>query len=48
MDENHCTSLKSKKALMVQDVADCVELATRLPQNADISEMDVRPTNPKG
>ena len=41
-------SLKSKKALIAQDIADCVALATILPQNADISEMDVRPTNPKG
>lgn len=45
---DHDTALKSKKALFAQDVADCVELAVRLPQNADISEIDIRPTNPKG
>ncbi len=48
IDENHGSGLKSKKALMAQDVADCVLVAASLPQNADISEMDVRPTNPKG
>ena len=42
------SSLKSKKALMAQDIADCVALASSMPQNADISEMDIRPTNPKG
>ena len=48
IDENHGSSMKSKKALHAQDVADCVSFAASLPQNADISEMDVRPTNPKG
>jgi 3-oxoacyl-[acyl-carrier protein] reductase len=42
------SEIKSKKALNAEDVAACVELAVRLPQNADISEMDLRPTNPKG
>ncbi len=48
IDENHGSAIKSKKALMAQDVADCVALAASLPQNADISEIDIRPTNPKG
>jgi 3-oxoacyl-[acyl-carrier protein] reductase len=47
-EESHGSSIKSKKALMAQDIAACIELAVSLPQNADISEMDVRPTNPKG
>lgn len=42
------TGLKAKKALMAQDVADCVDIAVKLPQNANISEIDIRPTNPKG
>jgi 3-oxoacyl-[acyl-carrier protein] reductase len=46
--ENHGSGIKSKKALMADDIAACVELAASLPQNADISDMDVRPTNPKG
>jgi len=46
--EDHGSTLKSKKALMADDIAACVELATRLPQNADISELEIRPTNPKG
>ncbi len=40
--------LKSKKALMAEDIAATIELAIRLPQNADISELEIRPTNPKG
>ncbi len=46
--DNHGSEIKSKKALMAEDVAACVELAVRLPRNADISEIDIRPTNPKG
>jgi len=42
------SQLRSKKVMSAEDVAACVELAVRLPQNADISEMDIRPTNPKG
>ena len=41
-------SLKSKNALTASDIAECVQLATSLPQNADISEIEIRPTNPKG
>ncbi|MDP4219735.1 MAG: SDR family NAD(P)-dependent oxidoreductase [Bacteroidota bacterium] len=41
-------SLKSKKALKAEDVAECVNLAVQLRQNADLSELDIRPTNPKG
>lgn len=48
VDENLDSGRRAKKALMAQDVADCVEFAVRLPQNADISEIDIRPTNPKG
>ncbi len=45
---DHGSELKSKKALSADDVAACVEHALHLPQNADISEIDIRPTNPKG
>jgi 3-oxoacyl-[acyl-carrier protein] reductase len=44
----HNSGLKSMKTLTPQDVADCVEMVLLLPQNADISDIDVRPTNPKG
>lgn len=46
--DDHDSGLKSKKALFAKDVADCVELAVKLPQNATISEIEIRPTNPKG
>jgi 3-oxoacyl-[acyl-carrier protein] reductase len=47
-NENLTAGIKSKKALMAEDIAACVELAAMLQPNADISDMDVRPTNPKG
>jgi 3-oxoacyl-[acyl-carrier protein] reductase len=34
------------KAMLPDDIAACVELAVRLPQTVDITELDVRPTNP--
>jgi NADP-dependent 3-hydroxy acid dehydrogenase YdfG len=40
--------LKSRKALQPEDVAECVLLAHSLSARADISELDLRPTNPKG
>jgi len=43
----HLEQTKIQRMLAVQDVADCVQLALRLPQSADITELDVRPTNPK-
>jgi 3-oxoacyl-[acyl-carrier protein] reductase len=38
----------AQRALRSQDVADAVLTAISLPQHADISELDIRPTNPKG
>lgn len=40
--------LRSNKALAASDIADCVYMAATMPQHADISELDIRPTNPKG
>lgn len=37
----------SPNALYAQDVATAVHTACMLPINADISELDIRPTNPK-
>ena len=45
---DHGVGVKSKKALEAKDVAACIELAVRMPHSADISEIDIRPTNPKG
>lgn len=39
--------VKSGTALLAQDVADAVVTAIRLPQRATISELDIRPTNPR-
>ncbi|MFI5265088.1 MAG: SDR family oxidoreductase, partial [Candidatus Kapaibacterium sp.] len=47
VNNEHGSEVKPKKVLNAEDVA-CVELAVLLPQNADISEIDIRPTNPKG
>jgi 3-oxoacyl-[acyl-carrier protein] reductase len=38
----------AQKALHASDIADAVAVAITLPQHADISELDIRPTNPKG
>jgi 3-oxoacyl-[acyl-carrier protein] reductase len=40
--------IRSKHALEAADVADAAFMVTQLPQNATISELDIRPTNPKG
>jgi len=40
-------SLRSKTALMADDVAQAALSVLRLPQSALISELDLRPTNPK-
>lgn len=39
--------IHSKKSLKAEDVARAVKLAVDLQTNADISELDIRPTNPK-
>jgi 3-oxoacyl-[acyl-carrier protein] reductase len=39
---------RSTKALMAEDIAHSVFAACALPAGADISELDIRPTNPKG
>jgi len=41
-------SIKSNKALKAENIADCVYFCYSLPQYADLSELDIRPTNPKG
>ena len=41
-------SIRSKHALQAEDIARSVYLATELPIHATISELDIRPTNPKG
>ncbi|MEI8133722.1 MAG: SDR family NAD(P)-dependent oxidoreductase [bacterium] len=46
--EKATSSTRSTNALHADDVAACVELALGLPINADITDLDVRPTNPKG
>jgi 3-oxoacyl-[acyl-carrier protein] reductase len=38
----------AQKALKAEDVAEAVLTAVRLPIHADVSELDIRPTNPKG
>jgi 3-oxoacyl-[acyl-carrier protein] reductase len=38
---------RSGKILHPQDVADTVLAALRLPERAMVSEIDIRPTNPK-
>ncbi len=38
----------AQKALRAEDIASAVLAAIALPQHADISELDIRPTNPKG
>jgi NADP-dependent 3-hydroxy acid dehydrogenase YdfG len=38
----------AQKALQSEDIADAVLTSIILPQHADISELDIRPTNPKG
>ncbi len=40
--------IKSKSALQSEDVAEAVVAAVGLSARADISELDIRPTNPKG
>jgi NADP-dependent 3-hydroxy acid dehydrogenase YdfG len=42
------TRLRSATALDPEDVADAVFAAAMLPESATISELDIRPTNPKG
>ena len=37
----------AQRTLSAEDVADAVLATIRLPQSADISELDIRPTNPK-
>ena len=37
----------SKDVLTAQDIADAVYAAVSLPSNATITELDIRPTNPK-
>jgi 3-oxoacyl-[acyl-carrier protein] reductase len=39
--------IQSGSALLAQDVADAVATSIRLPIRATISELDIRPTNPK-
>jgi NADP-dependent 3-hydroxy acid dehydrogenase YdfG len=41
-------SIRSRKALSPEDVADCVFHVSMLPQGATVSELDIRPTNPLG
>jgi NADP-dependent 3-hydroxy acid dehydrogenase YdfG len=41
------TSVRTATALQAQDIADAVVTAIALPQRATISELDIRPTNPK-
>jgi NADP-dependent 3-hydroxy acid dehydrogenase YdfG len=41
------TRLRATSALNAKDVADAVYHAAMLPQSATISELDIRPTNPK-
>lgn len=38
----------AQRALHADDIADAVLTTIALPQHADISELDIRPTNPKG
>ncbi|MEP7234832.1 MAG: SDR family NAD(P)-dependent oxidoreductase [Ignavibacteriota bacterium] len=45
---NPAGSMKANNALSAHDIAACIELITHLPQGADVSEIDIRPTNPKG
>jgi NADP-dependent 3-hydroxy acid dehydrogenase YdfG len=45
---NEGGSIRSKKALAPEDVADCVFHVSMLPQGATVSELDIRPTNPLG
>jgi NADP-dependent 3-hydroxy acid dehydrogenase YdfG len=40
--------LKMNQPLMASDVADAVYAAITIPSHATISELDIRPTNPKG
>jgi NADP-dependent 3-hydroxy acid dehydrogenase YdfG len=48
-DENRGSgTLQSPNALKAEDIADCVYAAASLPARADISELEIRPTNPKG
>lgn len=39
---------KTERMLLADDVAECVLSAVRLPLSADLSDIDLRPTNPKG
>jgi NADP-dependent 3-hydroxy acid dehydrogenase YdfG len=41
------TPAVSKNVLTVDDIADAVYAAVSLPSHATISELDIRPTNPK-
>jgi 3-oxoacyl-[acyl-carrier protein] reductase len=43
----HAGSIRSKSALQAEDVAEAVVAAVALSAHADISELDIRPTNPK-
>ncbi len=44
----HAGSIRSKSALQANDVAEAVIAAVALSAHADVSELDIRPTNPKG
>ncbi len=41
-------SIRSANAMQPEDIAEAVYLAAQLPAHVTVSELDIRPTNPKG